>query len=168
MVSICLKPTSKAERYLKRDGVDVCILETILNFYLRYIDKRKPMYKHNVKLDIDCRKTSSEYYFKHNEIIIAGLKQSGAEAQTKPKRLEYLLSHLMHEFRHFVQDRIFNRDVSEITYENSDVNSGSDAYYNNPLEKDANKFEAKSLPKALSLYKCLKRAKLRNIDSFTP
>ena len=36
------------------------------------------------------------------------------------------------------------------------------------IEKDANKFEAKSLPKALSLYKCLKRAKLRNIDSFTP
>ena len=67
----------------------------------------------------------------------------------------------------FVQDRIFNRDVSEITYENSDVSSGSDAYYNNPLEKDANKFEAKSLPKALDLYKCLKRAKLRNIDSFT-
>ena len=106
MVSICLKPTTKAEKYLKRDGVDVFI--------------------------------------------------------------EYLLSHLMHEFRHFVQDRIFNRDVSEITYENSDVRDGSDAYYNNPLEKDANRFESRSLPKALELYKCLKKAKLRNIDTFNP
>ena len=167
MVTIRLMPTPKTVRYLKRDGIDVLILETILNFYLRYIDTRKRAFRYNIKLDIDCRKTSSEYYFKHNEFIIAGLKQTGAESKTKAARLEYLLSHLMHEYRHFVQDRIFHRDVSEITYEDSDVRDGSDAYYDNPLEKDANRFEDKSLPKALDLYNVMKKAKIRNVDQFS-
>ncbi len=166
MVNIRLKPTRRTERYLARDNIDLYILEAILNFYLKYIDKRKTRYRYNIKLDIDCRKTSSEYFFKHNEFIIAGLNQSGAKSQTRGKRLEYLLSHLMHEFRHFVQDRVFHRDVSEITYESKDVRDGTDAYYKNPLELDANSFEHKSTPKAIKLYTALKKARIRNIDKF--
>ena len=52
MVTLRLMPTSKSVRYLKRDGIDVLILETILNFYLRYIDTRKRTFRYNIKLDM--------------------------------------------------------------------------------------------------------------------
>ena len=72
----------------------------------------------------------------------------------------------MHEFRHCIQEIIFKKDASDITYNDKDVKKNSDAYSKNPLELDANWFEIKYSKKAYELYRFLKKCKLKNADQF--
>tara|TARA_R110002074_G_scaffold223947_1_gene394965 strand:+ start:1008 stop:1199 length:192 start_codon:yes stop_codon:yes gene_type:complete len=61
-----------------------------------------------------------------------------------------------------MQEVVFNRDASEVTYE-----STSDASYaTNPLEIDAMWFEKRFAKKALDLYFALKKARVKDCDFF--
>ena len=83
MLFISLIPTERAERYLKRDNIDLRILQTTLNFYALYIDKRKKIENIKMSLDIDCRKADSEYNFVSKHILIAGIGQNDKKIKTK-------------------------------------------------------------------------------------
>tara|TARA_R110002051_G_C8449609_1_gene456563 strand:+ start:108 stop:608 length:501 start_codon:yes stop_codon:yes gene_type:complete len=157
MLFISLIPTERAERYLKRDNIDLRILQTTLNFYALYIDKRKKIENIKMSLDIDCRKADSEYNFVSKHILIAGIGQNDKKIKTKKGRLRYLLEHLAHEFRHCMQEVIFKRDASEVTYESTDDAS----YADNPLEIDAMWFEERVNKKFVDLYYHLNRNKTR-------
>ena len=157
MLLIRLSPTKRAARYLDRDNIDIRILQTILNFYSLYIDNRKKVEQIRITLDIDCRKADSEYNFVSKHILIAGISQNNKKIKTKKGRLKYLLEHLAHEFRHCMQEVVFKRDASEVTYESTD-----DAEYaDNPLEKDAYWFEDRVNKKFVDLYTHLKRNRTR-------
>ena len=163
MTFILLSPTERARRYLDRDNVDINILQTILNFYCLYIDKRKKIENVKMSLDIDCRKADSEYNFVSKHILIAGITENHRRGKTKKNRLKYLLEHLAHEFRHCMQEVIFHRDASEVTYDSTDEAD----YATNPLEIDANWFEERVNRKFVELYYSLKRNKTRrDISSF--
>ena len=71
--------------------------------------------------------------------------------------MRYLLEHLAHEFRHCMQEVIFKRDASEVTYESTDDAS----YADNPLEIDAMWFEERVNKKFVDLYYHLNRNKTR-------
>ena len=162
MLFISLLPTKRAERYLTRDNIDIRILQTILNFYSLYIDKRKKLENVKITLDIDCRKADSEYNFQSKHILIAGISQNHKRIKTKDGRLKYLLEHLSHEFRHCMQEVMFKKDASDVTYESTD-----DAdYADNPLEIDAMWFEGKYSKKAYELYRFLKKCKLKGVDVY--
>ena len=166
MLVIQLKPTDRAERYLNRDNIELLRLETVLNFISKYIDKRKKTQLIVITFDIDCRKEDSEYYFKSKHICIGGISYNDKKIRTRAGRLKYLISCLMHEFRHCIQEIAFNKDASDVTYGDADVKKGLDAYKNNPLEKDANWFESKYATKAYNLYRFLKKCKLRGVDVY--
>jgi hypothetical protein len=164
MTFVFLSPTERAARYLKRDNIDINILQTILNFYSLYIDKRKKIEQIKITLDIDCRKEDSEYNFVSKHILIAGVTANDKKwGKTKNSRLKYLLEHLAHEFRHCMQEVIFKKDASEVTYDSTD-----DAdYKTNPLEVDANWFEDRVNKKLMHLYTSLKTSRTRkNISTF--
>ena len=163
MTFIFLSPTERAERYLKRDNVDINILQTILNFYSLYIDKRKKLEIVKMTLDIDCRKADSEYNFVSKHILIAGITEKHRRGKTKNGRLKYLIEHLAHEFRHCMQEVVFKKDASEVTYDSTDEAD----YATNPLEIDANWFEDRVNKKCVDLYYNLKSNKTRrDISSF--
>ena len=63
MLLVVLKPSKRAERYLKNDNIDIIRLETVINFIARYVDKRKKIEIIHIPFDIDCRKEDSEYFF---------------------------------------------------------------------------------------------------------
>ncbi len=158
MTFVFLSPTERAERYLKRDNIDINILQTILNFYSLYIDKRKKIEHIKITLDIDCRKEDSEYNFVSKHILIAGVTENNKRwGKTKNSRLKYLLEHLAHEFRHCMQEVVFKKDASDVTYNSTD---GAD-YETCPLEIDANWFEDRVCKKFVDLYGHLKRNKTR-------
>lgn len=162
MLVINLKPTLRAERYCKRDNIDIIRIQSVLNFIAQYIDHRKKIEIVNITLDIDCRKADSEYNFVSKHILIAGITANHRKIKTRKGRLQYFFEHLVHEFRHCMQEVMFKCDASEVTYESTD-----DASYNdNPLEIDANWFEKKFAKKALELYTSLKRARIKNADYF--
>ena len=162
MLVINLKPTDRAERYCKRDNIDLVRVQAVLSFIAQYIDLRKKIEIVNMSLDIDCRKADSEYNFRSKHILIAGITENHKKIKTRKGRLRYFFEHLVHEFRHCMQEVIFHCDASEVTYE-----STNDANYNdNPLEIDANWFERKFAKKGLELYFALKKAKVRNVEFF--
>jgi hypothetical protein len=162
MLVINLKPSDRAIRYCKKDNIELTRVQAVLNFIAQYIDKRKKIEIVNMSLDIDCRKADSEYNFQSKHILIAGITEKHRRGSTREGRLKYLFEHLVHEFRHCMQEVIFHRDASEITYDSTD-----DAEYaDNPLEIDANWFEQKFAKKAYHLYRSLRKAKVKNADVF--
>ena len=162
MLVINLKLTQRAIRYFKRDNIDSIRVREVLNFIAQYIDYRKKIEIVNLSLDIDCRKADSEYNFQSKHILIAGISQNHRRIKTRKGRLTYFFEHLVHEFRHCMQEVIFKKDASEVTYESTD---GAE-YNDNPLEIDANWFEIRFAKKALDLYFALKTAKVKNIDVY--
>lgn len=162
MLVINLKPTKRAYRYFKRDNIESVRVQEVLNFIGQYMDSRKKIEIVNISLDIDCRKSDSEYNFQSKHILIAGITENHRKIKTRKGRLKYFFEHLVHEFRHCMQEVRFKRDASEVTYESTD-----DASYNdNPLEIDAMWFEKRFAKKALDLYFALKKAKVRNVSFF--
>ena len=158
MTFVKLSPTDRATRYLNRDNIDINILQTILNFYSLYIDKRKKIELVRISLDIDCRRVDSEYNFVSKHILIAGVTENNKRwGKTKKSRLKYLLEHLAHEFRHCMQEVIFKKDASAVTYDSTD----GDSYNDNPLEIDAYWFEDRVNKKFVDLYYSLKSNKTR-------
>lgn len=166
MLVIILKPTGRAVRYLQRDNIDLIRLESVLNFVSRYIDTRKKVEIVNIPFDIDCRKEDSEYHFNSKIIAIAAKSKNDKKTKTRSGRLKYLISCLVHEFRHCMQEKLFNKSADDVTYEDTDVKGGGDAYNNNPLELDATWFEKKYTKKAYDLYRFLKKCKLKNASIF--
>ena len=162
MLFILLKPTERANRYLNRDNIDIHRLQTMLNFVAGYIDTRKKVENVTITLDIDCRKADSEYNFVSKHVLIAGIGQNHKKIKTRRGRLKYLIEHLVHEFRHCMQEVVFRKDASEVTYDSTD----DEQYNDNPLEKDANWFEDKFNRKALDLYRLLKKYRVRNATWF--
>lgn len=162
MLVIRLKPTERAVRYCNRDNIELIRVQTVLNFIAQYIDRRKKIEIVNMSLDIDCRKADSEYNFQSKHILIAGITENHRKIKTRKGRLKYFFEHLVHEFRHCMQEVMFNKDASDVTYESTD-----DADYNDsPLEVDAMWFENRYAKKALELYFTLKKAKVRNVDAY--
>lgn len=163
MLVITLKPTDRATRYLERDNIELIRLETVLNFISRYIDTRKKLELVTISFDIDCRKEDSEYYFKSKNITIAAI---GHNNETRGDRLKYLIECLIHEFRHCIQEIVFKKNADHVTYNDKDVKRDLNAYSNNPLELDATWFEEKYTKKAYSLYRYLKKCKLKNASIY--
>jgi len=58
------------------------------------------------------------------------------------KRKNFLRD-LLHELRHFQQDRIYGWDMDE--YSLKDINEGNSTYYKSKIEIDARKYEKRSL-----------------------
>lgn len=162
MLVINLKLTDRAVRYCKRDNIDIIRVQEVLNFFAQYIDYRKKIEIVNITLDIDCRKADSEYDFQSKHILIAGIGQNHRKIKTRKGRLRYLFEHLIHEFRHCMQEVIFKKDASEVTYESTDDAS----YDDNPLEIDANWFERRYAKKGLELYFALKKARPKNANVY--
>ena len=162
MLVINLKPTDRARRYCDRDNIELIRVQQVLNFIAQYIDHRKKIEIVNMSLDIDCRKADSEYNFRSKHILIAGITERHRRGKTRNGRLRYFFDHLVHEFRHCMQEVMFKKDASDVTYESTD-----DAdYADSPLEIDALWFEKKFTKKALVLYFALKKAKVRDVDAF--
>ena len=162
MLYIQLKLSERASRYFQRDNVDIVRVQEVLNFIAQYMDSRKKVEVVSMSLDIDCRKADSEYNFRSKHILIAGIGQNHRKIKTRKGRLRYFFEHLVHEFRHCMQEVMFKKDASDVTYESTD-----DAdYADNPLEIDAMWFEKRYAKKALDLYFALKTAKVRDVSSY--
>jgi hypothetical protein len=162
MLVINLKPTQRAERYCKRDNIDLIRVRQVLDFIAQYIDSRKKIQVVNMSLDIDCRKADSEYNFRSKHILIAGITENHRKIKTREGRLKYFFEHLVHEFRHCMQEVMFKKDASDVTYESTaDID-----YADNPLEIDATWFEKKFAKKALNLYFALRKARVKDVDFF--
>lgn len=166
MLVLKLQPTKRAKRYLDRTNLDAKAMETVLNFFIQPFSQSRKLRFLVLHLDIDCRRMSSECVFGANLIVLTGIHTVPKRRDSLSAHTVYIFHHLMHEFRHFIQDVIFKKTYKDITYDLRDVKEETMAYVDNKLEIDANKFERYATKKALRIYKLLLESRVPDSVKF--
>lgn len=101
---------------------------------------KKPLNAKRLYLDTHGNLKNSVYHSMGNLISVVTYS-----VQDMPfcNQRKYFLRDLFHELRHFQQDKIYGMNMNE--YSMKDMNEGTGNYYNSKIEKDARKFEKRSL-----------------------
>jgi hypothetical protein len=135
---IVFKPTKQFK--LKYKGVDFNTLSLVYSiiFDSVYKVKRKRsyvLYLHETKYNYSFYRFQSGRFVRvHVSHIVKNFKKMN--------------SYLLHEFRHFMQDKIFKIPLTKKNYDESTVKS----YLGSPVELDADRFEMEMNEKVLKLY----------------
>ena len=154
MISVELKAKPKINRWLRRNEIDVNVVEMCLNIILNKIRSwRKNSYK-----DIEIKKyknNGSGYYFGFDEVhITENLDQNG---WSKEKRLDTFTGHFLHEIRHWMQDNMLGVSESKLNYTDEECDNNSRAYKYNRWEVDARRFERRYRKEFTDLYHTIEK-----------
>lgn len=63
-----------------------------------------------------------------------------ASSCSNKRQVRAVLLALLHELRHFMQYRVFPLPLA-VSYTDKDMRDGNSNYYNDPLERDARRYE---------------------------
>ena len=152
MVELDTKPYIK--RWLRHNEINIKLVEKCLNIILAQVRmKKKP--KH---IEIQIMKSKGDcsgYYFGFDELhITENLDQNG---WSRDKKLDTFVSHLLHEFRHWIQDNMFGVCESKLNYTDEDCDKERRIYCYNKWEVDARRFERRYKKDFIDLYHVLER-----------
>jgi len=149
-----LKAKPSIRTWLRRNNLDLKTVEKCLNIILNQVRmKKKP---DHVELQvIKSKGDSSGYYFGFDELwITENLDQNG---WSREKKLDTFVSHLLHEFRHWIQDNLFGVAEAKLNYTDQDVDKERNVYCYNKWEVDARRFERRYKKEFINLYKILEK-----------
>jgi hypothetical protein len=141
---IIFKPSADIKKRFK--DVDFKSLSMVYSLLFSSVENRpKKVNKlHTIKIYLS-RKQSSYYFFKRDYITI------GNEVQTERS----FHTCLLHEFRHFCQDRCLKIPFNKSTYNDATFST----YMASPLEIDANNYTVFNQARVIQFYKRLKSLK---------
>ena len=142
---ICLKPNQKIRKNFP--NIDFEILSCVYTILFDSVYKVKK--RRNFKIDIvKVAGINSYYMFQAGtdiKIRISEVIRNDAEFHTC----------LLHEFRHFVQDKVFKIPLTKANYDESTDKS----YHHSPVEIDARHYEKVTYSKVMQLYNRLSKFK---------
>jgi hypothetical protein len=98
----------------------------------------------------------SDYTFKTDKIRLCD-NPTNSNRPSKIKRKRAFFNHFLHEFRHWMQSRVYKIGSSKINYTDDDVERNTNAYYRNEYEVDARQFERIYASKFYKYYRTFKR-----------
>jgi len=101
-------------------------------------------------LQIMFNKEGSEYQFNTNKIKLC--EAPYAHKDNKHGKQREIFNHFLHEFRHWMQSRIYKIGTSKIKYTETDIEHNTNAYYRSELEVDARQFVRQYLNKFIKYY----------------
>jgi hypothetical protein len=142
---IILKPTIKIRKRFPNLDFETLSLVYSLLFDSVYKAQKKRSYTLYIKF---VKKNYSYYTFQPGKFVY--IKMSGIIFNEKNFH-----STLLHEFRHFVQDKVFRIPLTKKNYDETTLKS----YLSSPVEADADWFEMHTTPKVIRLYKRLFKLK---------
>lgn len=117
-----------------------------LSYKIELLCKRGGVKRYRrIYIHIKKRGIDSEYVFNGNKIIIG----NDAFGSTKKLQVKAVLLALLHELRHFMQYRAFSLPLT-VSYSERDMREGNSVYFNDPLEKDARRYEKKNIKRLMS------------------
>ena len=146
---IKVKPTNKTKLWLLKYRVDHNALSLAITALFADIHACKKYKKTVLTLQADDPYESS-YVFGTNKIRICSNPDPEAKSNRQKKFVIFL--HLLHEFRHWMQSKIFKIKDSQLKYTQEDVDKNAHAYWHNKYEKDARKFERKYVRRFMKYY----------------
>ena len=143
-------PTKKTIDWLKANDLNICAMQYALTMLYSDIMPCKRVKKKTIILQTDYKSGSSAYTFGTNKIFICSDPYMYSNTKRQKKFIIFL--HFLHEFRHWMQSRVFKVSDSQIKYTQEDVDNNTKRYRNNRFEKDATKFEKQYVRKFMRYY----------------
>ena len=144
-----VKPTKKTVRWLATYKIDHAALSFAISALFADIHKCRKYKKIALVLQVDSPYESS-YVFGTNKIKICSDPDPKAASLQQKKFVIFL--HFLHEFRHWMQSKIFKIKDKQLEYTQEDVDKNAHAYWSNKYEKDARVFERKYVRQMMRYY----------------
>lgn len=115
------------------------------------LEKEFPNKKINMFVNIkaDDRYLDSGYYFGSNTLDI-GVAPFRKKYDAKSRRRIFTRD-LLHEFRHWIQDKLLKVKEKELDYTANDVDNKTDKYYWNVWEVDARNYSSKNFQRVFKI-----------------
>jgi hypothetical protein len=135
---IIFKPSAEIKKRFK--DIDFKSLSMVYSLLLSSVEKGKKKQSKIYTINLYySKKTSSYYYFKRDHITF------GSDVQTTRA---FHVS-LLHEFRHFCQDRCLKIPFTVKNYNDATYST----YMNSPIEIDANNYTTNNIARVMQYYK---------------
>jgi len=151
MVVFKLKPTKKSIPWFKEHDIDVHAMETAITLLFAEFEPSLTVRRKVITIQVIYGGKQSTYTFKTDKIHICDEPYTRVYS-TKQKKIE-IFKTFLHEFRHWMQSRIYKVGVSEFNYTDEDVEDNTNAYYRNKHEIDARQFERAYITKFCRYYR---------------
>lgn len=148
MVKIQVRYGKKTAEWFLKFGIERSKLQLAFS---KLLEKEFPDKKINRKINIkaDKRYLDSGYYFGSNTLDI-GVAPFRKKYDKKSRRSVFVRD-LLHEFRHWIQDKLLKVKEKELDYTASDVDNKTDKYYWNIWEVDARNYSSKNFQRVYRL-----------------
>jgi len=154
MYIFTLKPTPKSEIWFNEGGYDLKAMGASTSMLFAEVEPGAITRKIELTIQVDFDADESGYMFYTNKIILCDKPDSKAKSRKKKERA--LFEHYLHEFRHWMQNRIYKISHTQLTYNQEDVDLNRHAYFRNEHEVDARRFSKQYLSKFCKYYKAFK------------
>lgn len=133
-----IKYTRQALRWLFRNNINTERLDRSIFKLCSKEGRTKIKY---LRIHIMPRAIDSNYDYYTNTLNVAVQSKSSDQ---RNKKLRRVLRNLLHELRHFIQFRIYEKPF-KLTYSYRDMTLMNSRYWNDPDEVDARRYEKRKL-----------------------
>ena len=151
MYIFTLKPTTKSLQWFIDNGYDLKAMGAALSLLFAEVEPSSKTRLVNLTIQVVEGADESAYMFTTNKIWLCD--EPDMKAKSSRKKALAVFEHFLHEFRHWMQSRIYKVSSKELTYNQDDVDRNSNAYYRNEHEVDARRFSKQHLSKYYKYYK---------------
>ena len=151
MILFKLKPTDKSCAWFEEHKIDLRAMEVAISMLFSEVVPNHQTRIKNLSIQIRYGATCSDYTFTTDKIRLCDIPDSSARSNKRHKMAVF--KHFLHEFRHWMQSKVFKVSGTKLTFDESDVERNTHAYFRNEYEIDARKFARTYLSKFYRYYK---------------
>jgi hypothetical protein len=151
MVIFKLKPTAKSINWLQEQTIDIHAMSVAITLLFSELEPTNTTRIKQLIIQIVFGATCSDYTFTTDKIRICDASSSLVRT-ARQKKLAFF-DHFLHEFRHWMQSRVYKISGTKLDYSDDDVERNTHAYYRNEYEVDARRFARTNLKKFYKFYK---------------
>jgi len=155
MIVFKLKPTKSSKLWFEEHRVNLHAMEAALSLLFAELEPTISMRRKVLTLQIMHDANFSDYTFKTDKIRLCS-NPTDSNNPSCIKRKRAIFNHFLHEFRHWMQCRVYKVGTTKINYTDDDVRRNTNAYYRNECEVDARQFERTHATKFYNYYRAFK------------
>jgi len=154
MYIFTLKPTLKSAIWFRSNNYDTRAMGAATSMLFAEIEPGAITKKIILTIQIDIGADESGYKFYSNKIYLCD--EPCTKAKSRKQKERAFFEHFLHEFRHWMQNRIYKVSHTQLAYSQEDVDLNRHAYFRNEYEVDARRFSKYHLSKFCKYYNAFK------------
>lgn len=156
MIVFKLRLTKNSIPWFEERKVDVRAMESALTLLFAELEPSVITKDKILTIQIRYGADESYYMFLTDKLSICDEPDSSAKSRRQKKAAFF--NHFLHEFRHWMQSRIYKINGNKLDYSADDVHRNTNAYFRNEYEVDARQFARYHVKKFTRYYNLFKKA----------